>query len=54
MPWVSHLDPTSNLGTWLVLGSGIFSGVVWGILAVLLHRNMSRTFMMTVRQLAGR
>lgn len=54
MSWISRLDPASNLGTWLVLGSGFFSGAVWGVLAILLHRNMSRTFMMTVRQLAGR
>lgn len=54
LPWASRLDPASNLGTWLVLGGGLVSGVGWGVLALLLHRNMSRTFMMTVRQLAGR
>lgn len=47
-PWITR-SPTA-----IVLGSGIISAVLWAFLARLLHRSMIRTFMMTVRQLAGR
>ena len=51
------LDPTpwiTRSPTWIVLGSGVISAVLWAFIARLLHRSMIRTFMMTVRQLAGR
>ncbi len=41
-----------SMGLW-ILGSGVFACGAYTFLAVLLHRHMSRTFMMTVRQLAG-
>ncbi len=37
----------------LLLGGGVCAAC-WTLIAVLMHRNMSRTFMMTVRQLSGR
>jgi len=62
---MAGLDPTGwlpdalrsggDLGSMglLMIGSGIVTAGAYTTLAVILHRHMSRTFMMTVRQLAG-
>lgn len=53
--WMDRISSTGGVGATLpVLLGGLLCGAGWSLIAVLMHRNMSRTFMMTVRQLAGR
>ena len=38
---------------WVLLASGVFSGVLWTILAMMILKTTSRTFVTTMRSLAG-
>jgi len=52
--WLSNSMQDPGRAFILMLVGGVISAGAYSLGAVLLHRQMSRTFMMTVRQLAGR